>query len=213
VPRGNVAWLETARDSLADLAAGGRAHRWEIDLAVAHEALPGRLLREMPVRGDGPRVDVALADLWPGSDWGELCERILIEEGYGADDPRYRLALAARALRRAGRSHAALGLHSGAMSVEDARRMLEDRCLLAPAEAERAVRSAAADPASMGYTIGAQRWLELRDDARRRLGPRYRTRAFIDAVLRCGVAPCGYVRDRLWHELGAAGAEPVGARP
>jgi uncharacterized protein (DUF885 family) len=139
---------------------------------------------------------------------------MMLEAGYGGEDPRYRLAAAARALRHAGRALAALALHSGAMSPDGARRMLEDRCLLVPAEAEREARWAAADPAIMSYTFGAQRLRELQDEARRRLGPRYRTRAFNDAVLRCGASPHGIVRDRLWRELAdATGDDPVGAKP
>jgi len=139
---------------------------------------------------------------------------MMLEAGYGGEDARYRLAGAARALRLAGRALAALALQSGAMSPDDVRRMLEDRCLLAPADAERETRSAAADPAIMSYTLGAQRLRELQDEARRRLGPRYRVQAFNDAVLRCGASPTGIVQDRLWRELAdATGDDPVGAKP
>ena len=66
----------------------------------------------------------------------------------------------------------------------------------------------------MGYSLGAQRLRELQDEARRRLGPRYRTRTFHDAVLRCGASPPGILPDLLWRELAeATGVEPVGAKP
>ena len=192
----------------------GRLNRWETDLAVAHEGLPGRHLRALALRGAPSPLRRALQETWPGEDWGQYCERMMLDEGYGGDDPRYRLAGAVRALRHAGRALAALALHAGAMSEDEARRMLEDRCLLDPAEAVRETRWAAADPARMGYTLGAQRLRELQEEARRRLGPRFRTRTFHDAVLRCGASPPGIVRDRLWLELtDAAGAKLPGAGP
>ncbi len=195
-------------------AALGRLNRWETDLAVAHEGLPGRDLRAVALRGASSRLRRALQESWPGEDWGQYCEQMMLDEGYGGDDPRYRLAGAVRALRHAGRALAALALHAGAMSEDEARRMLEDRCLLNSAEAVRETRWAAADPALMGYTLGAQRLRELQEEARQRLGPRFRTRAFHDAVLRCGASPPGIVRDRLWLELAdAAGAKLPGARP
>jgi uncharacterized protein DUF885 len=221
-PRPSPAWLEVTRlgslDSLAGGDAGaeaapGRLNRWETDLAVAHEGLPGRFLRSVALRG-APRLRRLLQETWPAEDWGEYGERMLLDQGYGGEDPRYRLAGAARALRQAGRTLACLALHSGAMSEDEARRMLEDRCLLDPAEADREARSAAADPAIMGYTFGAQRLRELQEEARRRLGPRFQARAFHDAVLRCGASPPGIVIDRLWLELADAAGDPaLGARP
>jgi uncharacterized protein (DUF885 family) len=228
-PRPSPAWLEVAAIEPPDFAAGGgavvgeaegagvtlgRLNRWETDLSVAHQGLPGRYLRAVALRGASSRLRRTLQETWPAEDWGQYCERMMLDQGYGGEDPRYRLAGAARALRHAGRSLASLALHSGAMAPDEARRMLEDRCLLDPGEADREARWAAADPAIMGYTFGAQRLRELQEEARRRLGPRFRARAFHDAVLRCGASPHGIVRDRLWLELAdAAGDPPLGAGP
>ena len=213
-PRATSAWLEVGAPEGDGGARLGPFNRWELDLAVAHEGLPGRYLRAVAVRSGRSRLGRMLQQTWPGGDWGQYCEWMMLEAGYGGEDPRYRLAGAARALRLAGRALAALALQSGAMSPDDVRRMLEDRCLLAPAEADREARSAAADPAIMSYTFGAQRLRELQEEARRRLGPRYRTKAFNDAVLRCGASPPGILQQNLWRELAdATGDDPVGAKP
>ena len=210
-PRAPAAWLEVGA---FDPTRRTGPDRRDADLAVAHMGLPGRHLRALALRDQPSRLRRALLETWPGADWGRYCEQMVLDEGLGGDDPRYRAAGNARALRDAGRALAALALHAGAMSPAEARRMLEERCLFDPAEAEREARWAAADPALMSYTLGAQRLRELQDEARRRLGPRYRTRAFHDAVLRCGASPHGAVRDRLWSELAeATGAPAVGVEP
>ncbi len=186
----------------------------EADLEVAREALPGRHLRVLAAGGGRSPVSRRLLALWPGEDWGLYGESMLLAEGYAAEDDRLRVLAAARALRRAGRALASLGLHGGTMTYDQARRMLEERCLLTPAEARREAQWAALDPALFGYTLGALRLRELQDEARRRLGPRYRTRAFHDAVLRCGASPHGIVRDRLWRELAEATDDhPAGTGP
>jgi uncharacterized protein DUF885 len=223
-PRATEAWLEvTPPDSTWD--EGRReVHLTHFDrqntaLSVMHEGMPGRflrgiVLRGMVLRGQPARLRQALQSTWPAEDWGEYCEQMMVDEGFGADDPGYRLTAAARALRFAGRSYAALALHAGAISTDQARRMLEERCLLDPDEAARETRRAAADPAAMGYTSGARRLLELRDEARRALGPRFSIRVFNDAVLRYGASPAGIVQAGVRRELGVGDdGTPAGAKP
>lgn len=206
-PRPGV--LETSAPAGSD-----RLNRWESALAVAHEGLPGRWLRAARIAEGASALRRGLLEAWSGEDWGAYAEGMMLEAGFGAEDPHYRLAGTLRALRAEGRSLAALGVHSGAMSLDQARRMLVDRCLLDDDQADREMRSVAADPALMGYSLGAQRLRELQDEARRRLGPRFRTPAFHDAALRCGASPPGILSDLLWRELAeATGGEPVGAKP
>ncbi len=213
------AWLEVAPpDSSADAARRrallARFDPWNSQLAVMSEGLPGRYLRGVALRAIPSRLRQALQSAWPAEDWGQYCEQMMVEEGYGEGDPRYRLAAAARALRYAGRSLAALALHAGVMSPEEVRRMLEEKCLLDPDEAARETRQVAADPALMVYTLGARHLLELRDEARRMLGSRFRITVFNDAVLRYGASPPGIVQAGVRRELGVADLDtPVGARP
>lgn len=217
--RATEAWLEvTPPDSAWDEGRQqvhlARFDRWNAELAVMHEGFPGRFLRGVALRGQPARLRQALQSGWPGEDWGEYCELMMIDEGYGTWDPRYRLVAAARALRYAGRSCAALALHSGAMSTGEVRAMLEEQCLLDADDAARETRRAAADPAVMGYTPGARQLLELRDEARRVLGPRFLIKVFNDAVLRHGASPAGIVRAGVRRELGVDdGDGSVGAKP
>jgi hypothetical protein len=218
-PRATEAWLEvTPPDSAWDEGRRqvhlARFDRRNAELAVIHDGLPGRFLRGVALHGRPARLRQALQGAWPAEEWGEYCEQMMVDEGYGAGDPGYRLAVAARALRYAGRSYAALALHSGTMSTDEARAMLEERCLLDPDDAARELRRAAVDPAVMGYTDGARQLLELRDEARRALGPRFRIKVFNDALLRFGASPAGLVRAGVAHELGVDdGGRPVGAKP
>jgi hypothetical protein len=217
--RSTEAWIEvTPPDSIGDerrqLAHLAHFEHREAELAVIHDGLPGLYLRGVALRGLPSRLRQALQGTWSAEDWGEYCEQMMVDEGYGAEDPGYRLAVAARAVRHAGRSYAALALASGAMSFDEARAMLQERCLLDPDDALRETRRAAADPAVMGYTPGARQLLELREEARRVLGSRFQIKVFNDAVLRFGASPAGLVQAGVRRELGVGdGGRPVGARP
>jgi hypothetical protein len=203
-----AAWLEVdAGTSLA-------VSRWETDLAIAHEGMPGRYARALSLRGSRTRAVAALLSEWPAEAWGRYAETMLIDQGFGASDPRYRFAAALRALRHEGLSFAALCLHSGSRSLDEVTAMLAERCLLPPEVAAREARSAAANPALMGYTLGARSLLELRDEARTELGPRFRITSFDDAVLRHGATPVGLVREGVRRELGVGEVgTPIGAKP
>jgi len=202
-------WDEAHRDALL-----ARFGRFDVALAAVREGVPGRFLRGLVVRGRPDRVMRALFSGWGGEDWGAYCEQMMIDEGFGAADPGYALVAADRALRDAGRSYAALALHAGAMSPEEAQAMLADRCLLDSVDAALETRRAAADPEIMGYTSGARMLLELRDQARQVLGARFQIKVFNDAVLRHGASPVGIVQAGVRRELGvddhggSAGAKP-----
>ena len=212
------AWLElTPPDSAWDEGRRqvhlARFDRHSAELAAMHDGLPGLYLRGLALAGQRARTRRALQGEWTAEEWAEYCETMMIEEGYGEGDPGYRVAAAARALRFAGRSYAALALHCGAMSVDQARTMLEDRCLLDPDDAAREMRRVAVEPALMGYTAGAGRLLDLREEIRGRLGQRFRIRDFNDAVLRCGASPVGVVRACVRRAaILAEGGAPFGAK-
>jgi len=213
------AWLEFAPpDSSADPEVARTLRRrfgsWDTQLALMHEVVPGRYLRGLVLRSTPSRLRRALQDAWPAHDWGQYCEQMVMDEGYGDRDPRCRRAAASRALRNAGLSWASLALHAGVMSIDQVRRILEERCLLDPEEAARGARWIAANPGSMVYTLGARQLLELRDEARRALGPRFQIKAFNDAVLRLGASPAGLVREGVRMELGIASRDTaVGTGP
>jgi uncharacterized protein (DUF885 family) len=80
--------------------------------------------------------------------------------------------------------------------------LFEERCFMAPVNAEREARRAAVDPGVLSYTLGKWRILELREEARRMLGPAFRLREFNDALLRQGAVPLPLAHDGVLRELG-----------
>jgi hypothetical protein len=212
-------WIEVNAPDSEWNEARRRAHlarfdRWNAELTAIHAGFPGLYLRGVVLRAQPGRLGQALMSLHPGEDWGQYCEQMMIDEGFGVWNPGYRLVAASRALRFAGRSWAALALHAGGMPVAEVRSTLADRCLLDADMAALETRRAAADPGVMGYTYGARQLLELRDEARRVLGPRFQIKVFNDALLRHGASPAGIVRAGVRRELGVDdGVGSVGAKP
>ena len=70
-----------------------------------------------------------------------------------------------------------ISLHTQGMTYEEAVQLFEERCYMAPVNAEREARRGTMDPTYLVYTLGKWRILELRDEVRRRLGARFHAAA------------------------------------
>ena len=176
-------------------------HRAAAPLIAVREAAPGRYRQALALRQAPSRLRQALACASATDGWAHYCEQMMIEEGMGGDDPRIELAWHERSLRGAGRLIAALALHTGGMSLDEAARMFEEECFLAPADAAREALLAAHDPGVLAEALGKWRILELRGEAGRLLGPAYRAREFHDALLRQGAVPLPLAREGVLNEL------------
>ena len=164
---------------------------------TVHEVTPGhyahgRMLRR--VRGD-VRRGLQFEAFIEG--WAHYAEELMLEEGFRAEDPRYQIGVCIEALVRVTRLRSSIGIHTGAMTVEDATRDFEQHAYLsgpaARAEAERATY----DPTYGRYTWGKLELMSLRDEARAQWGGRYSHLRFHEALMSLGAPPLGLIGDIL----------------
>lgn len=190
------AWSETdRREHLAAL------NRWSVDVVTIHEALPGHYVQALVHARLKSRLRQFLRTGTNLEGWAHYCELMMIEHGFGADDPRYAFAQELATLRRLGRFVAGLSMHTRGMTLAEATRLFEDRCFLEPVDAAREARRGAVDPTYAVYTLGRWRILDLREEVRRRLGRRFRIAEFHDALLQAGPGPLPLVRERVLRRL------------
>src|SRR3954469_4334860 len=131
--------------------------------------------------------------------WAHYVEELAVEEGFHSDDPRFAIGVYLEALIRVTRLVSAIGVHTGAMDVdESARRFREEAFLLGPAaraEAERATF----DPSYGRYTWGKLVINDLREQARKLWGAGFSLRRFHTAMLDLGSPPLGLIGAALEH--------------
>lgn len=180
---------------------GWPAHQQEEWLAVfsrttlppitVHEVAPGHFAHGRALRrvtGDVRRTLFSSAFV---EGWAHYVEELCLEEGFRADDPRYGIGVAVEALVRVTRLAVSIGLHTGAMTMEEAvRRFRHDAFLQGPAAASEAAR-ATFDPTYGRYTWGKLEILSLRDEAMARWGARYSHPRFHASLLALGAPPLG----------------------
>lgn len=171
--------------------------RTTLPAITVHEVTPGhyahgRMLRR--IESDVRRTLFSSAFV---EGWAHYGEELLVEEGFRAEDPRFGIGVYVEALVRITRLAVAIGIHTGAMTMEEAiRRFEEDAFLKGPAARSEAERSSF-DPTYGRYTWGKLEITALRDEARARWGRRYDHRRFHEALLALGAPPLGLIGDAL----------------
>lgn len=162
----------------------------------AHEVMPGHYVHSVFMRKTPGKIRRIWIGLNPfpqpssGQDgWAHYAEQMMLDEGFRADDPRYRMAQASEALTRICRLIAGIRLHTGEWTVEQAAALFEARAHLpAPAARQEAERGTY-DPTYGGYFLGKIAMLKLRDDVKAARGAAFSLRQFHEQVMTNGIAP------------------------
>jgi uncharacterized protein (DUF885 family) len=182
-PEQQEAWLE--RYNYATLA----------NTAV-HEAMPGHWLHSVYMHRTPGKVRRIWICLNPfpqpssGQDgWAHYTEQLMVDEGFGDGDPRYRLAQQSDALTRICRLLSGIRIHTGEWSLADAQRCFEEEAYLAPPAAQREAERGTYDPTYGGYFLGKRGMLALRDDYAAKMGASFDLREFHERIMTNGIAP------------------------
>jgi uncharacterized protein (DUF885 family) len=192
--------LEAGRPGyfLANLSAVNTRPKWEMEALVLHEAVPGHHLQIALVqeRSDLPEFRKHGSYEAYVEGWGLYAETLGHEMGFYTDPYSHFGALNFR-MWRAVRLVVDTGIHAFGWSRQDAIDFF--RANSAKSQGEIAVevdRYIARPGQALAYTIGLRKFLELRELARRELGPTFDLRAFHDAVLADGALPLDVLEAR-----------------
>lgn len=167
-------------------------------LAISvHEVWPGHFLQFL----HSNRVSSKLGRVFVGyafaEGWAHYVEEMVIEEGLGDGDPEIHIGQLLNATLRNARFVAAIGLHSGSMTVEQAEELFREEGYQDPANARQQAARGTFDPAYLNYTLGKLMVMKLRADwIKANPGPKALKR-FHDAFLSYGGPPIPLVRQAM----------------
>jgi hypothetical protein len=172
-------------------------NRTTLPAITVHEVAPGHFAHGRVLRRVPTDVRKTLMSLSFVEGWAHYAEQLCVEEGFRADDPRFKAGVAIEALVRVTRLAVSIGLHSGTMTMDEAtRRFEEDAHLAGPAARSEAAR-ATFDPTYGRYTWGKLEILRLRERARAAWGAEYSHQRFHKELLDLGAPPLGLMRSGL----------------
>jgi uncharacterized protein (DUF885 family) len=192
--------------SVGDNPTAMREHnRSSISNTSIHEAYPGHHL-QLSVASRHPSLSRLLTDAPEFVEgWGMYSEQMMREEGFD-DAANFRLNMYTDAIWRAVRIILDIRMHRGEIGVDEAIRFMVEQTAFEEANARAEVHRYTYTPTyQLSYLLGKVLLLQLREDERRRLGPRFSLKGFHDALLRHGSLPISFHRRLLAAGNGSAG--------
>jgi uncharacterized protein (DUF885 family) len=163
-------------------------------MITIHEVYPGHYVQFLYAKQFPTKTRKLLGCGTNVEGWAHYSEQMMLEEGYGTDDPKIRLAQLAEALLRDCRYVVGIRLHTRGMTVEEGTRVFVEKGFQEPANAFEEARRGAYNPTYLYYTLGKLEILRLREDYRKARGQAYSLQGFHDEFIKLGPLPFKLVR-------------------
>jgi uncharacterized protein (DUF885 family) len=165
-----------------------------MDVITIHEVFPGHYVQFIYA----PQFPTKTRKLyWCSSNaegWAHYTEQMMIEEGYGAGDPKLKLAQLHEALLRDARYVVGIKLHTRGMTVEEGAKLFVDRAMQEPANAYEEARRGAYNPTYLYYTLGKLEVYKLREEYRKKKGAEFKLNEFHASFVKQGAIPIKLIR-------------------
>ena len=164
-----------------------------------HEAYPGHYVQGAYLK----QVNSPVRKSWaiaPGSfveGWAHYTEQMMLEEGFGNDDPKIKMGQLADALLRLCRFVVGIREHTEGMTVEQGTIFFMQNAFMGETPSRLEAERGTFDPTYLVYTVGKLAILKLRDDYKRYRKEEFSLQDFHDRLLSNGNAPLWVHRQML----------------
>ncbi len=169
---------------------------------TVHEVYPGHFVQGRWVERAPSKMQKMSASYSFVEGWAHYTEQMMLEEGF-MDSPETRLGQLTDALLRNCRYTVSLGMHAEGMSIDEGIKHFVEDCHTDKATAREQTIRGTFDPGYFAYTLGKVQILALREEARKKLGPKFTLQRFHDTLLAHGSPPVALIHDRVLKEMDA----------
>jgi uncharacterized protein (DUF885 family) len=174
----------------------------QLRLLTIHEAVPGHYLQLAYSNRSSSLVRTAFQSGVFAEGWAVYVTQVMMDVGYGADDPALMLVHLKFYLRAIINTMMDIGIHAGAMDQEDAMRLMVEGGFQEQSEAaNKWDRARLSSTQLCEYFLGAVEMTDLEHEARRSAaaaGQPFVYRPFLESVLAHGTPPMPVIRDILF---------------
>jgi hypothetical protein len=167
--------------------------RTSLPAITVHEVAPGHYAHSRSLRRLSSPVRRQLIGGTFTEGWAHYAEEMVVEQGFRAEDPRYVIGMCLEALVRVTRLVCSIGLHTGALTVDDATERFRHDAFLGGSAARSEAQRGTFDIGYGRYTQGKFAILDLREQARAQWGADFSLPRLHTALLELGAPPIGLI--------------------
>lgn len=175
---------------------------------ATHEAYPGHYVQFLWMHKVNDRVRKLLGSATNAEGWAHYCEQMMLDEGLAQyefpHDRRQQLLLRLGqlqdALLRNARFIVGIKLHTGQMTLDQAKQFFVEEGYQSPAVGEVETKRGTSDPTYLYYTLGKLEILKLRTDIEHKEGVDFNLERFHDDFMQHGFAPIAIVRREMLQD-------------
>ena len=167
-----------------------------------HEVYPGHYVQFLYAKTFPTDVRKVFGAATNSEGWAHYDEQMMLDEGFHAGEPKYRLAQLQDALLRDVRFIVGIRMHTQGLTVDEAAKLFETQGHQPHPVAVEEAKRGAGDPLYGYYTMGKLMILKLRDDYKAKQGASYSLQGFHDAFITLGPLPLPLIRRAMLGETG-----------
>jgi uncharacterized protein (DUF885 family) len=169
-------------------------NRGTIASTAIHEAYPGHFVQLLWFQKVQSKVRKLIGCGSNIEGWAHYTEQMMIDQGYGNNDPELKVGQLLDALLRNCRYIVGIEMHTGKISYEQGIEFFIKQGYMSHDYAERETKRGTSDPTYLVYTLGKLEILKLREDYRRKMGANYSLEDFHNTFMQQGGVPIKLIR-------------------
>jgi len=180
-PERTEEWMKTFNNSM-------------IPGTAIHEVYPGHFVQFLWIDKNPSKIRKLIFSGTNAEGWAHYCEQMMLDEGYNNGDPKLRLGQIEDALLRDARYIVGIQIHTGNMTLDQARQFFIREGFQTAAVADVETKRGTSDPTYLMYTLGKLQILKLRDDYRKMRGNDFSLLEFHNRLMEQGGVPLKIIR-------------------
>ncbi len=169
-------------------------NRGTITSTAIHEAYPGHYVQLLWFQQVQSKVRKLIGCGSNIEGWAHYTEQMMLDEGYGKDDPELHVGQLLDALLRNCRYIVGIEMHTGKRTFEQGIEFFVKQGYMSHDYAERETKRGTSDPTYLVYTLGKLEILKLREDYRAKVGADFTLEKFHNEFMQQGGVPIKLIR-------------------
>jgi len=178
-------------------------NNYTLQILCIHEAIPGHYVQLVYANQSPSLIKSIFGNNAMIEGWAVYSEQMMMDNGYGGDEPEMKLMWYKWHLRSVCNTILDYSVHAGAMTQEQAIKMLTHEAFQQQAEAENKWKRVTVSSIQLDcYFTGYKEIMDLREAWKTDQGDSYNLKAFNEKFLSYGSTPVKYIKEAMMRKQG-----------